>query len=168
MGCELRVEIHRRAPRPRADLLADIAAGHHDAHPIFELGRDLRMVFHGQIGDAAPGVEDLRLDKCLGRTRVEAGGAGPAVLGPRTIRFEVEAGEQETEKQLGAELTVEQHRVLADPPQTRVCGPFPFEDRGGVDARPPTATRPLFPQPPPQTNELLFEDPVVVAAPRIA
>ena len=97
---ELGVEIGGRSLRPRTDLVAPVAAGHHVAHHRREPGRDLVAVLDRQIADAAPGVEHVGLGKRVGGAGVEADRAGAAVRGGRAVGLELEIGEQRAEKEL--------------------------------------------------------------------
>ncbi len=94
-------------------------------------------MFHGEVTDAAPCVENVGFHQGGGRAGVETGRAVAAVVGDGFIGREFDIGEESTEKELGAEPAVEKHGVLADPTETRPGRPLAFEQWRGVDHRAP-------------------------------
>ena len=78
---------------PRANLLADIATEEPIARRFAEFQRYGRAQFDGEITDALRRIENARLGKRFGRTGIETGRAGPAMVGgERFIRRQFEIG----------------------------------------------------------------------------
>src|SRR5712671_4019105 len=104
---ELRYRGNRCAPVPRANVLADVAAENMISHRLAELLRDGAAQFDGQVGDALSGIHDVGLRW----TSVKATPAAPAQVRRRQLvrperRFEIESGENYTQKKEGAEHLV--------------------------------------------------------------
>ena len=70
---------------PRADGKAVIAAIDAVAHDFTEFVRDRPLVLDGEIGNAAPCVDAIGRGEGLGRTSVEAGAAGAAMVAVRRV-----------------------------------------------------------------------------------
>jgi len=90
-------------------------------------------VLDGQVGDAAPGVEDVRRHERGGRAGVEARRAGAAAVGQALIEGQLGGREDDADEEEGAERRREEVGVLADPAQARASGEIALEDRARVD-----------------------------------
>src|SRR6059058_2525395 len=119
---------------PRTGHLAEVTA----EDPVGEVGAQLvwdrAPVLYRQIGDAAPGVHRIRLQRA-GRTGGEAASAGAAVVRGQRDSVEREVGQELGEEEVRAGRAVEEERVLADPAETGARRPFPLEHRPRVDVR---------------------------------
>src|SRR5438093_520311 len=102
---------------PRTGHLAEVTA----EDPVGEVGAQLvwdrAPVLYRQIGDAAPGVHRIRLQRA-GRTGGEAASAGAAVVRGQRDSVEREVGQELGEEEVRAGRAVEEERVLADPAET--------------------------------------------------
>src|SRR5882762_5798960 len=77
----------------------------------------------GQVRNAAPGVEHVRCGKGIRRAGVEAGAAGAAAIGvERQVGCELRVGEHDADEGERAAARIDQHRILADPAQSRARG----------------------------------------------
>src|SRR5882762_7351804 len=131
---ELRYRHHRGAPVPRANVLADVAAENRVSHRLAELLRDSAPQFDRQVGNALSGIHDVGLDESLRRAGVKATPAAPAQIRRRQFvrperRFEIESGENDAEKKVGAVRLVEQQRVFPQPTQTGIFCEHSLLDR---------------------------------------
>src|ERR1700730_9833058 len=84
---------------PRADGEAIVAAIDAVADRLTEFVRDRTLVFDGEIGNAAPGIELVGCWKRRGRADIEAGLARAAMVGLGVIARKVRRGEDRAEKQ---------------------------------------------------------------------
>ena len=162
------MEVGRRFFGKGADLIADVAARSHVAQWNFETLRNWSPVFDGDIGDTPAGIEQARFREGIGRAGVQADRASAAMFRCGGIRLQFDIGQQEAEKELGSQPTVDQHGVLADPTQACPSGPLSFEGGGGVDTGSPSCTRVVFGQAATEPDQFLLEDAVVIAAPGVS
>src|SRR6266542_5739602 len=130
---ERRLARGRRFPVPRTDALADVAAELPWAELAFERRVDGAAMLDGEIGDAAPRVEHIGRHEGLGGAGVETGATATAAIDQGVVEIERGRGQEGADEEPGAELGVEQHRVLADPAQAGPGRQVPFEDRPRVD-----------------------------------
>ena len=93
---------------------------------------DRTVQLDGEVGDAQSRVEPVRGDDRPGRTCVDAGAAGPAVVGTRGVGVQGQIGVQLAEEEPGACGPVDEVGVLADPPEAGVAGERLLHDRGAV------------------------------------
>ena len=63
------------------------------------LAGDRALVLDGQVGEAGPGVELEGRGEGVGRADVEAGAAGAAVFGLRSVRLQLKVGEHRAQEQ---------------------------------------------------------------------
>src|ERR1700722_8562116 len=108
----------RRAPVPRADVLADIAAKDLAAYRLTQLMGDNTFFLDGQVGDAAGGIHLARGDQSVRRTRIDTAGAtATAVL--RFVKGGVclywERGHDDAEQQPRSQTLVDDTSILSDP-----------------------------------------------------
>ena len=132
-----RLQVRFAAPRrlavPRAHLLAHVAAEQPVADSGPQFVRDRAAQLDGQVADAAPRVELIGRDERVGRTGVQARGAGAAVVGREgRVGLEREIEQQGAEEEIAAQLLVDQHRVLAEPAQAGPAGEVALQQRGRV------------------------------------
>src|SRR5205085_489912 len=110
---------------PGANVLADVAA----VEPAFEVARNfvgqLRLAqFDCGVRDAARGVEQVRLDDCAGRARLDAKRARAAVVfDARVVRLQLDVEDEFAEEDPRAVFARDEVRVLAYPAQARALGP---------------------------------------------
>ena len=93
-------------------------------------------MFDGEIGDAAPRIKHEGRNKGTGRTGVEAGGTGTAML--FTLGFRVHKRNVSVnfaEKKPRSCRFVNEHGVLRDPAHTRLLGDGTLKDWRAVDKR---------------------------------
>ncbi len=88
----------------------------------------------GQIGNAPPAVEHSLLDEGVGRARVQASAAGPTPIGfERWVNGEIKIGQHTGEERERPAPGIDQHRVLADPPQASALGQLSLGNRSRID-----------------------------------
>ena len=97
---ELGVEVGGCATRPRADLLADIAACHHDADLAVQGAGYVGPVLHREVANAATRIKNARRRKGTRRTGVEARRAAAAMAACRGVRCELDVGQQDANEEL--------------------------------------------------------------------
>ena len=154
---------------PRTDLLADVAAEDPVLHAGPQIGGDRPVVFDRKRADAPAGVEHTRLHEGAGRTGVEAGRAGAAVVHlDWRVGREFEVGQQRRQKKETARAWVDQHRVLAEPAEAGEPGKVSLRQRRRIDHAASAAARHAGLQPGPQHVHPAAEQVVIVGAPRIA
>src|SRR5687768_13323088 len=154
---------------PGTHILADVASIDEIAHQRLKLGRDLRAMLDREIGDAPVGVENAGLDERVGRTSLEAAGTAATAVGvERRVGLQVEIEQQGAEKKERAMSWTDQHRVLADPPESSALREVALENRAGIDVRfPADVASTLRLDPPVQRLESRHHDVVVIIAARV-
>ena len=95
--------------------------------------RDRPLMLDGEIRNAAPRIEAVRLRKRRGRADVETGTACAATVRLRRIGRQIERGENRAEEQPRAILARDQIGVLALPAETGFFGNRLFHHCRGVD-----------------------------------
>lgn len=125
---ETRLGRDRRFAVVGADLLADVAAEDPVAHAWLQVGRNVAAMLDGEVRNAARGVHPVGVGEGVRGTGVEAAGAGAAVVGLRRVWGEVEGGKYLAEEKAGAEVLVQDERVLADPADSGGGGEFALDD----------------------------------------
>src|SRR5205823_2007142 len=122
-----------------------------------------------QVTDAAPRVKDARTKKRLGGTGIEAGGTGAAVAAlVYRVRAEFQIEQQGPQKEIAAQSLVEQHGVLAEPPQAGAAGKIALQERGGIhDSATPAAGDECL-HPGEQLVQTTAQDIMIVFTPGIA
>ena len=98
-----------------------------------ERGRNVPAMLDGQVRDAATGVEDVGGDEGSGRTGIQAGPAGAAAVRQRLVEGELGRREEDADQEPRAEIRMQEHGVLARPPQARPCRQIPLEHGPRVD-----------------------------------
>ena len=84
---------------PGADVLADIAAKDPIADPLSQGIRNRLTEFDRQVANALAAIEDIRLNKRIGRTGIETGSAGATMVRlVRLVVVEFQIGEQGSQK----------------------------------------------------------------------
>src|SRR5215472_7206215 len=104
-----------RVPVPGTDVLADVAAEHVGADRGAELRRNRTPQFDIKVSDAPRGVHHVRLNERSGGAGIEAPGAGTAAVKGRRVGLEIEAGEDNADKEPRAALLIDEASVLAHP-----------------------------------------------------
>src|SRR5690606_302082 len=118
---------------PRAYQLAVVAAEYPVAHRGAQLLGNGALELDGQVGDAAPRIQDIGADKGIGGAAAQAGAATAAVVaGEGFVHRQRQVGVQLAEKEIAAGLRVDQHAVLADPAEPGAAGKGPLQHRGTV------------------------------------
>ena len=84
---------------PRADRQAIVAAIDAVSDRFAEFTRDRALVLDGQIGNAAPRIDSVRCEECMGRANVETTRAAAAIVAFGFIGIEFQRGEDRSEKQ---------------------------------------------------------------------
>src|ERR1019366_9004178 len=116
---------------PGADVLADVAADNGVAHLCAKFFRDRAAQLDSEIGDAAARVENIRRGECLRGAGVEAARAGAAQIGGgrlgwvergRESGFEIEGGENDSEKKPRAELPIDEAGIFCEPAEACILG----------------------------------------------
>jgi len=128
---------------PRADMQAFVAAIDPVADGFAEFQRDGTLVFDGEIGNTAAGIEAMRRGDGVGRAGIHAAGAGSTVVDPPAVGFEFEGGEQFAEEKPCAESAVDLDCRFAIPADSGFMGEVAFEYRPGIDVIALSAT-PFF------------------------
>ena len=123
-----------------------------------------------QIADAPSRIEHAGLRKGIGRTGIQAGGAGPTVRClMRRVEREFNICQYAGEKEIAAKLPVQQQSVLAPPAESGQLGDFAFHQRCRVDDAACMSTRIRVDDDLAKLFQLRMDDIVVVdAAPRIS
>ena len=121
---------------PGAGQLAVVAAVDAVADERAQGFRDAAVVFDGEIGDAAAGVEPVGRHDGPGGAGRETGAAAAAVVDPRRVWGQDELRVDDPEKKPGAGLPVDQVGVLADPAESRALRERLLQYRGRVDEDP--------------------------------
>ncbi len=123
-----------------ADLLAHIAP----EHPVIQLGLPIRFnltsVLDGEIAYAIAGIHlpaPMTMHDGPSGARVNAGAARAAAPLGGGIGGQLARAEQQTDDKPTPRVGVDQHRVLAVPPQARPVGVLPLQHRGAVHADAP-------------------------------
>ncbi len=168
-GLQVGLVAGRGVPVPGTDLLADVAAEDPVAHLRPELLGDRPLQLDGQVGDAAAGVQLPGAADGVGGAGLDAAGAAPAAIGLEGfVRRQLQGGEQLAQQQPGAQLRVDEDRVLAEPADPGPPGVLPLQDRAVVDVRLHVGLRVQLPDRGRQLVQLLLEGGVVVSAPGVA
>src|SRR5690606_27834423 len=97
-----------------------------------EIMVDRSPVLDREVGDAAACIESIGRRKGVGRTGVEAGSAGAAMLDFGVVKGEAGGGQQAAEKEPGAMRAADEVGVLALPAEPSRCRQRLFHHRGGV------------------------------------
>ena len=118
---------------PRTNRQAIVAAVDAVAHQRPQFARDRAFVLDGQIRNAAPRIEPVRLGERRSRADIETGAAGAAIVGLGCVGRQIERGEDRAEKQPRAELARDQIGVLALPAETGAGRQRLFHHRRGID-----------------------------------
>jgi hypothetical protein len=118
---------------PRADVEAFVAAVNAVADEGAEFRGDGAFEFDGEVGDAAAGVELVGRGDGAGGAGVEAALASAAVIALGDVGLKLEAGDNFTEKEPGAEARMDEHGAFALPTDSGTLGERLFEDGTGVD-----------------------------------
>ncbi len=93
----------------------------------------------GQVRNAQPRIHDGRAvliasEQGTGRTRIEAGAAGAAVIPLEgCVRFEVQLQQQHAEEEVGAAARMDEHGIAAEPAEARPPRQLAFQHWTGVD-----------------------------------
>ena len=122
----------------RTDIQAIVASEDLVSHTRLQVLRDdrgLAAQFDREVGNAACGVDDVRLGDGPRRTGLNTERAAPAQIGCRLIGFEIQRRQDFPEQQPGAMLGRDEIRMFADPTETRPFGPCLFHDRARVGVR---------------------------------
>ena len=114
---EGRLDRHRSAAVPGADVLADVAAEDVRADAGAMLLRNRAAQLDREVGDAERRVEPLPGHDGRGRAGVDAARAGAAAVGRRRVRRDVERHQQFAQEEPRAQLLVDQAGIPADPAQ---------------------------------------------------
>src|SRR4029079_773666 len=85
------------------------------AHRLAKLASDVSFVFDGEIGNAAPGVELVRLWEGVGRADVEAAPADGAIVGLTLARGNLDAHNDRAKKQPRSKFARDEIGVFALP-----------------------------------------------------
>src|SRR5437879_1141205 len=125
----------RRLAVPGTHVLAHVAAEQPLADSSAKLTGQVAAVLDGQVRDASPGVEDVRLYERAGRAGVEARGAGAAPIGLALVEGQRGGREDDADEEVRAERRGEEVGALADPAQARARREVALEDRARVDGR---------------------------------
>ena len=118
---------------PRAHELAVVAAVDAVAQRLAELRGNRGAQLDRQIRNATRRVQLVRRDDRAGRTDIDAGTAGAAVVGRRLIERQRQVGEDLAKKEPRAGVAMEQVGVLADPAEAGVARERFLQDRAAVD-----------------------------------
>src|SRR5688572_15562666 len=117
---------------PRAEELAIVAAEDSVADGLAQRLRYRTAQLDREIRDAAAGIELVRSDDRLRGADVEAGAAGPAVVGHGHVRRQRQVGVELAEQEPRS-VAIEQIRVLADPPKACIASERLLEHGRAVD-----------------------------------
>ena len=96
---EFRLGSARRIFVPGADRQTVVTAKDPVADGSAELGRNLALMLDRQIGNTAPRIEPVGSRKGMGRTDIEAAGAGPAMIAVRRVCRQFGIGQNGAKKQ---------------------------------------------------------------------
>ena len=136
-GLEIRQRRHRRAAIPRANVLADVAAEDVPADGLAQFERNRAAQLDRQIGNAAPRVQNVRLDDGARRACVDAQAAVSAQIRRRRFRGvqrrrEIERRHDHAEEQPRTQLFIDEAGVLREPAEPRIFRGDAFDDRAGI------------------------------------
>ena len=136
-GLEIGRRGHRRAPIPRANVLADVAPEDVPPDRFAQLRRNRSAEFDGQIRDATPRVENVRLDDRAGRARVDTQAAVAAQVRDRRVgganrSRQVQRGDDHAEEKPRANFLVYQTRILREPAEPGVFGGDALDNRSRI------------------------------------
>src|SRR4029450_11667917 len=109
---------------PGTDVLAnitpkDVVPGLHT-----ELLRNSALEFDRQIRNTALRIQNVGFQKRLRRTSLQAAGARPAMVEPRTVVFQGNGQDELPQQQPGAEPGIQQAGIFAEPTQARIFGMY--------------------------------------------
>ena len=120
-----------------------------------------------QVRDAAPSVQDVGIDEGPRGAGVQTARAAAAAVRQGGIGLELRRGQHHADEEEGAEVRVEQHRVLPDPAQAGPGGEIPLEERTGVHVGPRHRPRRQLDDRVGKRPEPGLDDGVVVLAPGV-
>src|SRR5680860_15154 len=129
---------------PGANVLADIAAEGPIVEFALEFIGDFIFKFDGKIGYTFAAIYNVGLDNGLGRTGVDAGRAGTAMIGYGSVIFQIKIYDEFGDKVERTYLLGEQVAVLADPAKSAFGGPCLVQHRRRIDKRPTVDLADLF------------------------
>src|SRR4051812_30625340 len=114
---------------PRTHILANIAA----EYPILQLGshldRNRAAMLNGPIRDATARIESIAWCERARRAEIETTRAGATVVRCHLVRREIEIGQNLSEQNPRAVLTMKQVGILAEPTDAAEGRPLPFQHR---------------------------------------
>ncbi len=158
----------------RTHLLTHIAPINHPAHRPAQRLLNRPTQFNRQIADALRRIQHARLDKRLRRTGIKTPRAAPTSIGLERIVYlehhvRVNFHEQRRDKKERADGRVDQHRVLAEPPEPRALREVALQNRSAIHVRSRVhRSAKLRLQPVVQRARALAQQFVVVVAARVA
>src|SRR5262249_43329658 len=118
---------------PGAGSQAVVAAVDAVAEQRAQLRVDRSLMFDGEIGDAAAGIDAVGRGKGLGRAGIEAGAALATMVGLGPVVRQLSGKQEFAEEQPGAELARDEVGVLALPAQSCRLRCGLLHHRRGVD-----------------------------------
>lgn len=127
----------------------------------------IAAVLDRRVRDAAAGVEAPRAVEGACRAGVQAGTTRSAVIGLGLVRGQCNVGDELAEKELAAQVAIDETCVLPDPAQSGTLGEFLLEQGRGVHRRTPRRRRRPFGEEPSKPHEARTQRLVVVASSRV-
>src|SRR5262245_55896213 len=115
----------RRLAVPRANVLTDVATEYVPTHRFQQLFRNRAAKLDGQVRNAAPGVQNVRLNDSLCGAGIQTRAARSAAIRRRQVmsaecRRQFQRGQNDSDKQPGSCELIDEQRVLPEPAKARV------------------------------------------------
>src|SRR5208283_2271855 len=171
---KIRQICYRRFSVIRANLLANVAPIYMPPDLLAKLLWNIAPQFNGQVRNAAPCIQNIRLHQRACRASVQTLPATSAKIPrrrftPRQRRRQLQRSDNRTQKKPRSPLLIQQQRVLSQPTQSRIFREYPFRNRPRVRISPRTVRpRKSFDERILKSIEPLPQNLMVVASPGVS